>query len=144
MAGERDKQARAEVASAALAQGDAAAAWAGAHVTRVGPGMAEMVLVVEPHHCNGHGILHGGVTFLLADTAFAHACNSHGPAAVATTNTITYLAPGRAGDTLTASAIEAHRSGRTGITDVTVTRQTGEVIATFRGVSRVIEKKVVE
>ncbi|MGR3492996.1 MAG: hydroxyphenylacetyl-CoA thioesterase PaaI [Shimia sp.] len=131
----------AEATSARLSAGDKAAAWAGVLVREVGPGRAVLAMRVEPHHCNGHGILHGGVTFLLADTAFAHACNSHGRDAVATTNTITYLAPGRVGDELTAFAIEIERAGRSGVTDVTVQRADGTVLATFRGVSRIIDRK---
>jgi acyl-CoA thioesterase len=74
---------------------------------------------------------------MLADTAFACACNSHGPVTVAAGADIEFLRPTAAGDVLTASARERVTSGRSGIYDVTVTRD-GEVVAEFRGRSRVI------
>jgi acyl-CoA thioesterase len=86
---------------------------------------------------NGHGMAHGGFVFLLADTAFACACNSHGPVTVAAGADVTFLRPARAGDVLQARASERSISGRSGVYDVTVTRD-GDVIAEFRGRSRVV------
>ena len=71
---------------------------------------------------NGHAIGHGGYVFLLADTAFALACNSHGPAAVAAGADVSFLAPVGEGDVLIARAVERVVFGRSGIYDVTVTR----------------------
>ncbi|MEV4727151.1 MULTISPECIES: hydroxyphenylacetyl-CoA thioesterase PaaI [Micromonospora] len=88
---------------------------------------------------NGHRIGHGGFVFLLADTAFALACNTHGPATVAAGGEISFLRPVREGDLLTASATERVRYGRSGIYDVTVTRD-GEVVAEFRGRSRTLAR----
>ncbi|MBM7074837.1 hydroxyphenylacetyl-CoA thioesterase PaaI [Micromonospora humida] len=88
---------------------------------------------------NGHRIGHGGFVFLLADTAFALACNTHGPATVAAGGEISFLRPVREGDLLTASATERVRYGRSGIYDVTVTRD-GEVVAEFRGRSRTLTR----
>jgi acyl-CoA thioesterase len=85
---------------------------------------------------NGHGMCHGGYIFTLADSAFAFACNSHNTRTVAQHCAVTFIAPGRLGDVLTATAAEISRTGRSGITDVTVTNQAGETIAVFRGHSR--------
>ncbi|MBQ1024662.1 hydroxyphenylacetyl-CoA thioesterase PaaI [Micromonospora sp. C95] len=87
---------------------------------------------------NGHRIAHGGFVFLLADTAFALACNSHGPATVAAGADITFVRPARQGDLLVARASERTRYGRSGIYDVTVCRADGEVVAEFRGQSRTL------
>ncbi|MDG4797243.1 hydroxyphenylacetyl-CoA thioesterase PaaI [Micromonospora sp. WMMD1082] len=87
---------------------------------------------------NGHRIAHGGFVFLLADTAFALACNSHGPATVAAGADIAFVRPARQGDLLVARATERTRYGRSGIYDVTVSRAGGEVVAEFRGQSRVL------
>jgi len=95
-------------------------------------------MAVRADMVNGHGIAHGGFIFTLADSAFAFACNSTGDAAVAAQCQISYLAPVRQGDTLTATATEHFKEGRQGITDVVVTSQTGAVIAHFRGHSRTI------
>ena len=121
-----------------LIAGDRASEWFGLERIEVDEGRARFRMTVEPHHANGHGICHGGVIFGLADTAFAFACNSRNQSTVAQHNAITYLAPGRIGDVLEADAREISLTGRTGVTDVTVTNQDGVVIAEFRGVSRAI------
>jgi acyl-CoA thioesterase len=87
---------------------------------------------------NGHGMTHGGFVFILADTAFACACNSHGPVTVAAGADISFLAPTREGDLLTAYARERVTKGRSGIYDVSVTCE-GDVVAEFRGRSREID-----
>ena len=94
-------------------------------------------MTVTPQMINGHAIGHGGYVFLLADTAFACACNSHGPVTFAAGADIAFLQPTTAGDVLTAYAQERVTRGRSGIYDVTVTRD-GEVVAEFRGRSRTI------
>jgi acyl-CoA thioesterase len=82
---------------------------------------------------NGHGIAHGGYVFLLADTAFAYACNAYGPVTVAHGAQVTFLQPARAGEELIADAVERARYGRNGIYDVTVRRADGAAVAEFRG-----------
>jgi acyl-CoA thioesterase len=86
---------------------------------------------------NGHAIAHGGYIFTLADSAFALACNSRGQTTVAAGADITFVAAARRGDVLVAEARVRTAYGRSGITDVTVTREDdGTVIAEFRGRSR--------
>ena len=118
---------------------DGASKWLGMSFDAVGPGTASLSFTVEKHHTNGHDICHGGYIFTLADSAFAFACNSYNRIAVAQHNVITYVAPGRRGDRLTAEAREVTRFGRSGIYDVRVTDQGGKLIAEFRGVSRDVE-----
>ncbi|MEM9580716.1 MAG: hydroxyphenylacetyl-CoA thioesterase PaaI [Pseudomonadota bacterium] len=130
---------RAERSAAAMWASDRASPWAGMSAPDVDEGRAQMALQVQEHHCNGHGICHGGVIFMLADSAFAFACNSRNQATVAQHNTISFIAPGRLGDVLTADAREISLTGRSGITDVRVTNQDGAVIAEFRGASRAIK-----
>ena len=105
----------------------------------IGPGFARLTLRVEEHHTTGHKICHGGVIFSLADSAFAFACNSYNQSAVAQHNTISFVSPGKLGDTLTAEAREISKSGRSGIYDVEVRGSDGTLIATFRGCSRTIQ-----
>ena len=131
-------KARAEAAAAAMWAGDAASRWVGMELIGVDEGTATMALTVAAHHANGHGICHGGVTFALADSAFAFACNSRNVATVAQHNSITYLAPAKVGDRLVAVATEVALSGRSGLTDVVVTVEGGGVVAQFRGASRAI------
>jgi acyl-CoA thioesterase len=81
---------------------------------------------------NGHGICHGGMIFSLADTAFACACNSWGPVALAAECDIIFVAPARSGDVLTAEARMRARFGRAGLYDVAV-ECGGSLVAEFRG-----------
>jgi acyl-CoA thioesterase len=102
-----------------------------------GEGRAVARMRITPTMVNGHAIAHGGYVFLLADTAFACACNSYGPVTVAARADITFIAPAREGDVLIAYAQERTRFGRSGIYDVSVHRG-DTVIAEFRGHSRTI------
>lgn len=129
---------RAEKSAATMWADDNASQWFGMQLVEVDEGRAVLSLTVDAKHCNGHGICHGGVTFSLADSAFAFSCNSRNQRTVAQHNVISYLAPGRLGDVLTAEAVETDLSGRSGIYDVTVTDQTGRKIAEMRGFSRAI------
>ncbi|MEQ9239919.1 hydroxyphenylacetyl-CoA thioesterase PaaI [Roseovarius indicus] len=129
---------RAEKSAEAMWKDDRASQWFGMEIVEVDEGRAVLRMTVAPEHCNGHGSCHGGVTFSLADSAFAFACNSRNQSTVAQHNIISYLAPGKEGDVLTAVAEETDLSGRSGIYDVTVTNQDGRKIASFRGLSRTI------
>lgn len=132
-------QTRAERSAKAMWASDNASKWAGMEIASVAEGQATLELTVQPEHCNGHGICHGGVIFMLADSAFAFACNSRNQATVAQHNMISFVAPGAAGDRLTATAQEVSLTGRSGIYDITVTNQTGTIIAQMRGMSRAIK-----
>ncbi|MDT0609226.1 hydroxyphenylacetyl-CoA thioesterase PaaI [Streptomyces lancefieldiae] len=111
----------------------------GIELVEHGEGTAVLRMTVTPAMVNGHGIAHGGCLFLLADTAFACACNSHGPVTVAAGADIVFVAPAREGDVLVASAEERTRFGRSGVYDVTV-RRDGDVVAEFRGRSRSVRE----
>ena len=107
----------------------------GMKIIDAGPKYSVVEMVLEDRHLNGFSIAHGGAIFALADTAFAHACNSDNVVTVAQQCQINFLQPGRAGDLLTATAKSRTHSGRTGIYDVTITGSDGGVIAEFRGMS---------
>ena len=128
-----EAQRLAERAAEALFARDTAANLLGYHVLGVGPGSARVGMTVRADMCNGHHTCHGGLIFALADSAFAAACNSYNESNVAAAASIDFLAPAREGDELIADATEAWRSGRTGIYEIEVTNQRGELIALFRG-----------
>ncbi len=130
-----EKQEIAERSAAAMERADAAAREAGVRLLGVTPGGARTALTVGERHLNGHGICHGGYVFLLADAAFAYACNSHGVSTVASGGDITFLRPAAPGDELVAEAVERALAGRSGLYDVTV-RAGEQVVAEFRGRSR--------
>ena len=109
----------------------------GIELLEQGEGNAVLRMTVTKAMVNGHGIAHGGYVFLLADSAFACACNSHGPVTVASGADVTFVAPAYENDLLTATAEEVTRFGRSGIYDVSV-RRGDAVVAVFRGRSRTI------
>ncbi|BCJ76066.1 phenylacetic acid degradation protein PaaD [Catellatospora sp. IY07-71] len=105
----------------------------GIELEQVGAGRARLRMPATAQMANLHGTVHGGYLFLLADAAFAYACNSQGALAVAHSAQISFLRAAAVGDQLVAEAVQVERHGRSGVYDVTVTRHTGEVIAVFRG-----------
>lgn len=119
----------------AMWAGDAASQALGMRIVEVGPGRAVLAMTVRADMVNGHAIGHGGLTFALADSAFAFACNSRNRRTVAAGAEIRFRAPTRLGDDLLATAVERSREGKDGVYDVTVTA--GEVVvAEFVGRSR--------
>jgi len=138
-----DPQALAELAGKTMYERDAASQALGMTLDAIGPGHARMRMRVREDMLNGHGTCHGGYIFMLADSAFAFACNSHNVNTVGAGCTIDYLAPGRAGDVLVAEAVEQALSGKTGVYDVVVTDQDGRKVALFRGKSHRVAGHVV-
>ncbi|MEU3790223.1 hydroxyphenylacetyl-CoA thioesterase PaaI [Streptomyces fructofermentans] len=116
---------------------DEASRGLGIELLEHGEGTAVLRMTVTAAMVNGHRIAHGGFVFLLADSAFACACNSRGPVTVAAGADITFVAPAHEGDVLVARAEERVRFGRSGIYDVSVLRG-DQVVAEFRGRSRSI------
>jgi acyl-CoA thioesterase len=133
-------QTRAERVVAEMMKHDPYSQWLGVEVLEVRPTAVVIRMTVRPEMCNGFGVCHGGVTFALADSAFAFACNTQGNVAVSIENSMTYPAAGRPGDVLTASATEATRSNRILYYHVTVTRADGTVVGLFRGTAYRTEK----
>ena len=121
----------------AMWRDDEASQGLGMTIVEVKAGEATLAMTIKPHMVNGHGIAHGGFIFLLADSAFAFACNSHNHRAVGAQCDISFIRPARLGNRLMARAREISRSGRSGIYDVSVTVD-GTAIAELRGHSRTI------
>jgi acyl-CoA thioesterase len=116
-----------------MMQRDAASALLGMMVEHDEPGRAVVSMRVREDMLNGFAITHGGLVFALADTAFAIACNEDEKVTVAAGADITFLKSTHAGQTLTATAARRVISGRSGLYDVTVTDETGDAVAEFRG-----------
>jgi acyl-CoA thioesterase len=123
--------------AAAMFAADQASRGLGMELLHVGRGTAVVQMRVALQMLNGHSIGHGGYVFMLADTAFACACNSEGPVTIAASADISFIAPVHEGDILMATAIERTRYGRSGIYDVTV-RRGDDIVAEFRGHSRTL------
>ncbi len=127
---QEDPQAVAERSATRMYEADLASRHLGIQVEQIAPGQATARMLVRDTMLNGHNICHGGYVFLLADTAFAFACNTYGPTTVAAACNIAFLAP----------AHERHHTGRSGIYDVTVRLPNASVIAEFRGHSRTLRQ----
>ena len=134
----------AQVCANAMWAEDAASRSLGMELVSIEPGHAVLAMTVVDRMVNGHKLCHGGYIFTLADSAFAFACNTYNQRTVAQHCAITFLNSARLGDRLVARATERQRMGRSGIYDVTVTREEGFVIAEFRGHSRTIEGEIVK
>jgi acyl-CoA thioesterase len=112
---------------------DQASAMLGMVVEVDEPGRAVVSMPVREDMLNGFAITHGGLVFTLADTAFAIACNEDERVTVAGGADITFLKSTTAGQTLTATAVRRAINGRSGLYDITVTDETGDVVAEVRG-----------
>lgn len=139
-----EAQLLAERAASALYERDRASQALGITLSGVKPGWAQVCMNVRTDMVNGHGVCHGGFVFMLADSAFAFACNSHNEATVAAAASIDFLLAVRAGDTLTAEACELWRTRRNGIYEITVFNQRRQRVALFRGRSYRIDGPVAE
>ena len=128
---EKDKQANLVVAS--MMEKDLFSQWLGIKVLQVNEGYSKIKMVVREEMINGFGIVHGGITFSLADSAFAFACNNRNNLSVALDTAINFTKSTQPGETLTAEAIEQHNGRSTGLYLVTVTNEKGEQVALFKG-----------
>ena len=137
-------EALAQACAERMLERDAASQALGMVLEGARPGWARVSLTISDAMVNGHAIAHGGVTFTLADSAFAFACNSRNEPNVALQASISFSGAVQLGDRLVAEAQERSSKGRTGVYDVTVTRAGGELVALFRGVCYRIKGTVLE
>jgi len=128
-----DPQALAERVGAGMFAEDAASRGLGMRIEAMGPGYARLSMTVRAEMLNGFKICHGGFITTLADSAFAFACNSSNELTLAAGIVVDFVAPAEQGDLLSAEAKEVVLTGRTGIYEVTVTNQKGEIVALLRG-----------
>lgn len=105
----------------------------GIRVVHVEDGYAELTMTVRDDMLNAHGICHGGMTFMLADTALAYAASNAEAMVVSTSASIVYSEPVCAGDQLTAVCRMVHQGPKAGVADVEVRTEDGVLVALFRG-----------
>ena len=116
----------------------------GMMVDDASPGYAQLSMIVRDDMLNGHGNCHGGMIFTLADSAFAHACNTRNQVSVAVSCQVEFLVPVKRGERLTATAVEEFLRGRNGVYDVSVNLADGSRVALFRGKSRSINQTLLD
>jgi acyl-CoA thioesterase len=131
------------VAHGMLSQEGTGPAW-GINIEEARTGYARLSMAVRADMLNGHRIVHGGMVFALADTAFAYVCNGRNEKTVAAQASIVFLASAAEGETLIAEAEELAASGRSGVTRVAVRTKEGRPIAEFTGYSRTLGGAVIE
>ena len=107
--------------------------WMGVEVLEVKEGYSKIKMTIRKEMVNGFGIVHGGLPFSLADSAFAFACNNRNNLSVALDVTITFTKAVNIGDVLTAEAKEFHNGRSTGVYVITVSNQKNERVALFKG-----------
>jgi len=116
-----------------MMQNDFFSQWMGVEVLGVKEGYSKIQMTIRKEMVNGFGILHGGLPFSLADSAFAFACNNRNNLSVALDVTITFMKAVNVGDVLTAEAKEIHNGRSTGVYLVQVTNQRNDQVALFKG-----------
>ena len=107
--------------------------WLGVSVIEIKEGYSKITMTVREEMINGFGIVHGGIAFSLADSAFAFACNNRNVLSVALDTAINFLKPVHVGDKLIAEAKELHNGKSTGLYHITITNQLEHVVAIFKG-----------
>ncbi|MFD3000620.1 hydroxyphenylacetyl-CoA thioesterase PaaI [Pontibacter toksunensis] len=114
----------------------------GLQVDEMGEGYCRLHFQVREDMLNGFGILHGGVTYSAADSAFAFACNSHGCLSVALSTNMDYLEAGKLGDTLTIEAKEESLKNKVGVYQIRIMNQENVLVALFKGTSYRTSKNI--
>ena len=118
--------------------------WMGVQVLHIKEGYSKIQITLRKEMLNGFAIAHGGITFALADSAFAFACNSDGKLTVALDASISFPKAGKEGDVLTAEAKLIRKTNKTGLYLVEVKNQQGELISLFKGTCYKTEKMLME
>ena len=118
--------------------------WLGIIVLDLKEGYAKIQMTLRNEMINGFGIIHGGIAFSLADSAFAFACNNRNNLSVALDTNITFTKANKPGDVLTAEAKELHNGRSTGLYYITVSNQHGDAVAHFKGTCFRTGKKLVD
>jgi acyl-CoA thioesterase len=116
-----------------MMQHDAFSQWLGIQVIEIREGYSKLQMTLRDEMLNGFGVIHGGVTFSLADSALAFACNNRNNLSVALDVSITFTKTGKPGDVFTAEAREIHNGRSTGLYLIEVTNQHNQPVATFKG-----------
>ena len=116
-----------------MLQKDLFSQWLSISIIEIKEGYSKIKMTVRSEMINGFGIVHGGITFSLADSAFAFACNNRNILSVALDTSINFLKPVQVNDVLIAVANELHNGRSTGLYHINITNQQNETVAVFKG-----------
>ncbi len=118
--------------------------WLGIEVIEIAEGYSKIKMTVRREMMNGLGIVHGGIAFSLADSAFAFACNNRNVLSVALDTSINFLKPVHVGDVLIAEAKELHNGKSTGLYQISISNQQQHVVAVFKGTCFRTNRKIID
>ena len=131
MTNEKDRLANSVVNH--MMENDLFSQWLGIEVLEIKEGYSKIKMTVRKEMINGFGIVHGGIAFSLADSAFAFACNNRNILSVALDTSINFLKPVHVDDVLTAEAKEIHNGKSTGLYHISISNQNEHLVAVFKG-----------
>lgn len=117
--------------------------WLGIEIEEIKEGYSRIKMTVREEMINGFGIVHGGIAFSLADSAFAFACNNRNTLSVALDTSINFIKPVHPGDVLTAEAKEIHNGKSTGLYQVSIINQKNHNVALFKGLCYRTDKPLI-
>lgn len=126
-----------------MMENDAFSKWLGIEVMEISEGYSKVKMTVRKEMANGFGIIHGGIPFSLADSAFAFACNNRNVLSVALDTSINFIKPVHFGDELVAEAKELHNGSSTGLYQIHITNQKNHMVAVFKGLCYRTDKKLI-
>ena len=118
--------------------------WLGIEIIEIREGYSKIKMIIRNEMVNGFGIVHGGVTFSLADSAFAFACNNRNNLSVALDTSINFIKPVHVDDILIAEAQEIHNGRSTGLYQISITNQHNHTVALFKGTCFRTNKKMIK
>ena len=107
--------------------------WLGIEILEASEGYCKAKMKLREDMINGLGVVHGGVAFSLADSAFAFACNNRNNLSLALDTSINFTKPLMPGDELVAEAKELHNGKSTGVYLVTLYNQNNVQVGLFKG-----------
>ena len=128
-----DQTPSAKIVAEKVFEKDLFSQWLGIEIIEIKEGYGKIAMTVREEMINGLGIVHGGIAFSLADSAFAFACNNRNNLSVALDTSINFLKPVHVGDTLEAIATEVHNGRSTGLYQISISNQNQVVVAIFKG-----------
>lgn len=138
---EKDKLANDVVSH--MMQHDRFSQWLGIETVEIKEGYSKIKMTIREEMVNGFGIIHGGIAFSLADSAFAFACNNRNVLSVALDTSINFIKPVHVGDILTAEAKEMHNGKSTGLYQISIRNQKDHEVAVFKGLCYRTDKKLI-
>jgi acyl-CoA thioesterase len=127
-----------------LTKNDLFSKWLGIEILEIREGYSKIKMKIRDEMLNGFGIVHGGVTFSFADSAFAFACNNRNNLSLALDTSINFIKPAHVDDVLIAEALEIHNGKSTGLYQISIKNQNDHLIALFKGTCFRTDKKLIE